>query len=81
MKTIDLSHASQDIADLLEQARADDLVVRLPDGSEFLLVAIDDFDREIARSRANPKLMTLRDARSRQTETIPLDDVKRQLGL
>ena len=41
------------------QARHDDLIVRLADGSEFLLVAIDDFDREIARTRANPRLMAL----------------------
>jgi len=66
-------HASPDIAGLLEQARNDDIVVRLPDGSEFLLVAIDDFDREVARSRANPQLMALLEARARQRETVPLE--------
>lgn len=81
MKTIDLSNASPDIADLLEQARNDDLVVRLADGSEFLLVAIDEFDREVARSRNNPRLMALLEARARQTATVPLDEVKRRLGL
>ena len=81
MKTVDLTHAPPEIADLLEQARADDLVVRLADGSEFLLVAIDEFDREIARTRANPKLMALLESRAEQTETVPLDEVKRLLGL
>jgi len=80
MKTIDLT-PSDDVADLLDQARQDDLVVRLADGSEFLLVAVDDFDREVARSRANPKLMALLDARASSTSSIPLDEVKRRLGL
>jgi hypothetical protein len=81
MKTIDLPHASPEFAELLDQARQDDLVVRLADGSEFLLVAVDDFDREIARSRQNPKLMALLEARARQTETVSLDEVKRRLNL
>jgi hypothetical protein len=81
MKTIDLPHASPDVADLLDQARHDDLVVRLADGSEFLLVAVDDFDREVARTRANPKVMALLDTRARQPERISLDEVKSRLGL
>ena len=48
MKIIELTNASPDIANLLDQARVDDIVVRMADGSEFLLVAVDDFDREIA---------------------------------
>ncbi len=59
MKTIELPQASPEIANLLDQARADDLIVRLADGSEFLLVSIDEFDNEIARTRANPKLMAM----------------------
>ena len=81
MKTIDLPHASSDVTELLKQASADDLVVRLPDGSEFMLVAIDEFDQEIARSRANPRLMALLESRAKQPATISLDAVKRQLGL
>lgn len=39
MKTIDLPQTSLDVASLLEQARDDDLILRLTDGSEFLVVA------------------------------------------
>jgi hypothetical protein len=81
MKTIDLPQASPDVAVLLDQARDDDLILRLGDGSEFLVVAIDDFDHEIARTRKNPKLMALLEARAQQTATIPLDEVKKRLGL
>jgi hypothetical protein len=81
MKTIDLPEVSPDMAVLLDQARDDDLLLRLADGSEFLVVAIDDFDDEIARTRKNPKLMAVLEARAQQTATIPLDEVKKRLGL
>ena len=81
MKTIDFAPAPPDVARLLDQARNDDLIVRLPDGSEFLLVAIDDFDQEIVRTRNNPRLMALLDARAKETATVSLDEVKRRLGM
>jgi len=81
MKTIDLPTNSAEVNHLLDQARQDDLVVRLADGSEFLLIALDEFDQEVAKSRDNPRLMALLDARAAQTATIPLDDVKRRLNL
>lgn len=80
MKTVTIAEGSTEINALLEQARDEDLVVRLADGSEFMLSAIDDFDREIARTRRNAKLMALLDERAKQTQTIPVEEVKRQLG-
>jgi hypothetical protein len=81
MKTINLPHASEDVARLLDEARQEDIVVQLPDGSEFILIAIDDFDQEIAKSRANPRLMALLEARAAQTTTVSLDEAKRRLNL
>jgi hypothetical protein len=81
MKTIDLIQATGDMARLLDAAREDDLVVRLSDGSEFLLIAIDEFDQEIARTRDNPRLIALLEARAAQTNTVSLDEVKRRLKL
>jgi hypothetical protein len=81
MKTIELTHTSPDVASLLDQARSDDIVVRVADGSEFLLVAIDDVDREITRIRANPRLMALLESRAKQTTTVTLEEAKRRLGL
>ncbi|MBM4093049.1 MAG: hypothetical protein FJ276_27115 [Planctomycetes bacterium] len=81
MKTVAVPPQAAEIIALLEQARDDELLVRTADGSEFLLTAIDEFDREIARTRQNAKLMALLDERAKQTKTIPLDEVKRQLGL
>jgi hypothetical protein len=80
MKTVTITGGSEEIRALLDQARDEDLIVRLEDGSEFMLSAVDDFDHEIAQTRRNEKLMALLDERARQSQTIPLDEVKRQLG-
>jgi hypothetical protein len=81
MKTITISKDSAEIRTLFEQARDEDVIVRLADGSEFILSAIDDFDVEVAQTRRNQKLMALLDERAKQTQAIPLDEVKRRLGL
>jgi hypothetical protein len=80
MKTVTITGGSAEIRALLDQARDEDVLVRMDDGSEFLLSAIDDFDHEIAQTRRNEKLMALLDERATQTQTIPLEEVKRQLG-
>jgi predicted NodU family carbamoyl transferase len=69
---------------MLEIARQEDLVLRAPDGQEFILSAIDDFEHEIALQRQNQKLMAFLDERfrqARQEKGIPLEDVKRQLRM
>lgn len=81
MKIIDVSEASPEVDALLQQARDEDVIVRISDGREFLLAAVHEFDREIALTRKNEKLMALLEARAEQTTTVPLDEVKRELGL
>ena len=81
MKTIDLSPQMISITDVLAQARREDLVVRDKDGSEFVVMAIDDFDKEIIETRKDKALMAFLEERARQTETIPLAEVRKQLGL
>jgi hypothetical protein len=81
MKTVAIPPDASDVNTLLEQARQEDLLVRAADGTEFMLTAVDEFDLELARTRQNVRLMALLDERARQTETFPMDEVKRQIGL
>jgi hypothetical protein len=67
MKTINLSNLTNELTALLDQANDEDVVVRLADGREFLLSAVDDFDIEIAQTRQNEKLMALLEERAQQT--------------
>ena len=81
MKTIRISKRSKRINALIKQARKENLIVRSADGCEFILAEIDDFNREIELTRQNRKLMKFLDHRAKQTKTIPLEEVKVQLGL
>ena len=81
MKTVSIPSQASELQALLDQARDEDILVRTADGSEFFVSLLDDFDWELALTRKNAKLMTLLDERAKQTETIPLAEVKRQLGL
>lgn len=81
MKTIMLSDDPAEIRSLFEQAHDEDVIVQLANGRQFIVMAIDDFDIEIAQTRRNEKLMAFLEQRAKQTQTISLDEVKRQLGL
>lgn len=81
MRTIELAATSPEFSELLRQAADEDLVVRLPDGSEYLLAAIDESDAEVIATRRNLRLMEHLEMRAKQTRTIPLAEVKRRLGI
>ena len=79
MKTITVSVRARTLNALLKQAQQGGLILRSPDGHEFILVEIDDFNREIELTRQNERLMRLLDERGRQTKTIGLAEVSAEL--
>ena len=80
MKTIDVSRRSKALNELLREARNHDLIIRSPEGREFVLAEISDFDREVETSSKNKSLMRFL-ARARPGKRIPLAEVKKRLGL
>lgn len=81
MKTVILPEDPTQIRALFEQVQDEDIILQLTDGRQFILSAIDDFEIEIIQTRRNEKLMAFLDQRAKQTQTVPLDEVKRQLGI
>ncbi len=81
MKTITISIQDVVILKLLKLALQDGLILKDPDGREFILAEIDDFAHEIELTRKNKALMKLLDERGKQTETIKFADAMAQLGL
>ncbi|HIE00130.1 MAG TPA: hypothetical protein EYP59_07540 [Thiotrichaceae bacterium] len=81
MRSIAVSMDAIDIIALLRQACKENLILKAPDGNEFILAEVNDFNREIELTRKNEQLMAFLERRARQTKTVPLDDVKIQLGL
>ena len=81
MKTIDVPKHAQALNKVLRQAREENLILRTADGTEFVVAEIDDFDREIEITRENKALMKFLDERARDPKRIPIEQVKRKLGL
>jgi hypothetical protein len=81
MKTIAVSMNDKELQELLEQAKKENLILRTPDGIEFVLAEIDDFDREIELTRQNEELMALLESRASQAATVSLSQLKTDLGL
>ena len=81
MKTITVSRRSRSVRALLKRARRGNVILRSPEGKEFILAEIADFDREIELTRKNRALMSLLDARARQTRTVSLEEARVALGV
>ena len=81
MRTISISSRAKALNALLKRAQRGGLILRSPDGHEFILAEIDDFNREIELTRQNKKLMKLLDERATQAETVGLAEAKAQLNL
>ncbi|MCL5999469.1 MAG: phage protein [Chloroflexi bacterium] len=81
MKTVTISTRSKAIAALLKRATRENLILRTPDGREFILAELDDFNREIELTRQSKELMQLLEQRAKQPGAVSLDQVKSELGL
>ena len=81
MKTINISTKAKTINSLLRKATGGGLILRSPEGREFILAEIDDFDREIELTRQNKALMKFLASRGKQTKSVKAADVRKQLGL
>ncbi len=95
MKTITVSTKSKTLNELLKKAKRSGLILQSADGDKFLLTRIveaqgfyvgdsDDFEVEVEMTRQNKPLMKFLDKRRAQSKGkkgIPLEEVRRQLGL
>ena len=81
MKIVELTTIAPALAELLELAGEDTLILKTSEGREFVLAEVDDFDTEIDLVRQNEELMTLLAERSREKKTYTLQQMREQLGL
>ncbi|MBM4423619.1 MAG: hypothetical protein FJ030_09540 [Chloroflexi bacterium] len=95
MTILAVSPKSKTVNDLLKKAKRKNLVLESPDGDRYVLCRIseavsfyvgddDDFAKEVEKTRKNKKLMKYLDQRrekSRREKRIPIEQVRRELGL
>jgi len=81
MKTLSVSPRAKSLFAALNAARKENLILLLPDGTEFILAEVDSFDREIELTRQNQQLMSLLEDRSQQSKRVTLAEARRGLGI
>lgn len=81
MKTVDVSANSPSLNEVLKLADGENVILRTPDGREYVVAEVDDFDREVTLVRQNDDVMRLLDERSRETSSISASEARRRLGL
>jgi hypothetical protein len=81
MKTIDVGAMSPSVPELLELASNGNVILRAPNGKEFLLAEVDDLALEVAMIRQQPELMDFLTERSGEGRRYSLKQVRETLGL
>jgi hypothetical protein len=81
MKTIQVSPEMSAVKELLELAGEENILLRTPEGREFVLAEVDDFDREIELVRQNKELMEFLASRSQEKKRFSLQEVREKLNL
>jgi hypothetical protein len=79
MKAIDLATSRPTLQEVLDLAGEENVVLRTPEGRQFVLAEIDDFADEIARVRHNAELMGLLESRSREEGRLSMAQVRERL--
>lgn len=88
MKVIYLTHGVQFLLNLFAQAQDDVLLLKLPDGREFVLTSVErlqdsaeDLTTEVQQITQNPELMALLQERKTDRSRLSLADAYDLLGL
>jgi hypothetical protein len=81
MKTVKVSKQSRALRSLLKSARRESLILRSPEGQEFILAEIDDFNREIELTRGNSSLIRFLASRAKQRAAFSIEEARRQLNI
>lgn len=81
MKTIELAQSKLTVFELIELAERDTLILRKPDGTEYVLSPVDDFAAEVESLRQNQEFMEFLAQRSRSTKRVSLLEARKRLGI
>ncbi|MDR4496990.1 MAG: hypothetical protein MRK02_03550 [Candidatus Scalindua sp.] len=79
MKTIDISSGLPSIKELLDMAKKESLLIKTKDGESFVISSTDEFDSEVELLRKNHKFLSMLDNFKSCDETIPIDEVEKNL--
>ena len=79
MKTFNLQEQQPSLAELLQAARGEPVLLVEPTGGEFLLSAADDFDAEVESLRKSTRFQAFLDRRMGEKKRIPIGEIERDI--
>ncbi|BAU11523.1 hypothetical protein LEP3755_20220 [Leptolyngbya sp. NIES-3755] len=79
MRTLDLRQNAISVAELLQAAREEALIILGEDGSKFILEAADDFEQEVSELGQSEKFMAFLADRAQEPGNLSLEDIEQRL--
>ncbi len=81
MKRIDLTSEQHTLAELLELAQSDDILIHSSFGEDYVLERADELERGVAALGASDKFMSYLQTRSDESDDLTMKQVRdRQVG-
>lgn len=81
MKTIELTHDTPSLRELVELADEENIIIKTPKGREFILAELDDFEFEVAQLKNSEEFLAFLDERSKERGTTSVEKLRKELGL
>jgi hypothetical protein len=81
MKAIELTPDTPSLRELVELADQENIMMRTPEGRQFVLAELDDFDVEVEQLKRSDEFRAFLDQRSRERGTSSIEQLRRDLHI
>jgi len=81
MKTIELAADTPSLPELIELAARENIIINTPQGKQFVLAELDDFELEVEQLKNSKEFMAFLDERSKERGTTSIEEVRSDLGI
>ncbi len=81
MKTIELAADTPSLPELIELACGENIIINTPQGKQFVLAELDDFELEVEQLKNSKEFMAFLDLRSKERGTTSIEELRSDLGI
>ena len=81
MKTIELAADTPSLSELIELADGENILIKTPQGKQFVLAELDDFELEVEQLKNSKDFMAFLDQRSKERGPTSIEELRRELDI
>jgi hypothetical protein len=81
MKTIELTPDAPSLSDLVQLADHESIIIKTPEGKQFVLAEIDDFELEVEQLKRSKEFIAFLDQRSKERGETSIEQLRRELDI